>query len=65
LWEVASLKDPKNRKDFETRANMLNKITGGKWTYGFSGEDDNKTIIVGAWKSLEVCFHNCDTNTYA
>jgi len=50
---VASLKDPKNRKDFEIHAGALNKITGGKWTYGWSGEDNNKTIIVGAWKSLE------------
>jgi hypothetical protein len=62
---VASLKDPKNKQDFERHANALTKITGGKWTYGWSSEDNNKTIIVGAWKSLDVCFRNCDINTYA
>ena len=61
---MASLKDPKNRKDFETHANALNKITGGKWTYGWSSEDNNKAIMVGAWKSLDVCFRNY-INTYA
>jgi len=55
---VLTLKDPtpENREAFETLAKEFEKLTEGKWTYGWSGEDSNKAIILAAWDSVEVRF---------
>ena len=55
---MLTLKDPtpENREAFETLAKEFEKLTEGKWTYGWSGEDSNKAIILAAWDSVEVRF---------
>ena len=54
--EVATLKSPENREAFEAIAKSFVKVTEGKWTYGWTGEDKNKAIVVSAWDSMKVRF---------
>jgi hypothetical protein len=55
---VGTLKNPttENKAAFEKIGNEFVKLTKGKWTYGWTGEDSNKVIVVAAWDSIEVRF---------
>jgi hypothetical protein len=55
---VVALKDPtpENRAAFEKIGNEFGKATGGKFTYGWTVEDNNKAMVLSAWDSLEVSF---------
>ena len=53
---MVSLKEPtpENKKAFETIANDYAKAREGKWTYGWSFQDNNKAVVIAAWDSVEV-----------
>jgi hypothetical protein len=45
---------PESRTAFENIGKTFAEVTGGKWTYGWTREDSNKAIVLGAWDSVEV-----------
>jgi hypothetical protein len=55
---VISLKNPtsENKQTLEKIGEGFIEFTEGKWTYGWTGEDSNKAIVIAAWDSVEVRF---------
>jgi hypothetical protein len=55
---VVTLKNPtpENKVTFDAMAKNWAKSTEGKWTFGWTGEDSNKAIVISSWDSIEVSF---------